>query len=198
MEEPVRRGRPRSDAARRAILAAAEAELRERGYAALTVDGIAARAGVGKQTIYRWWASKADVVLEAMLASAASRIPMPDTGTLELDLRTFLVATFRQRDQRPLVRGLMAQALLDAQFAEKFREQFLFGRRAALRSVFARARERGELPGDIDVELLIDVAFGVLWYRLLIGHAPLTAVSARQVTDLIVRVVGSYAGSTTS
>lgn len=186
-------GRPRSDAAREAILAAALGELQDRGYGALTVEGIAARAGVGKQTIYRWWPSKADVVLEAALVAAAARIPTGDKGSLELDLRSFLTATFRQRDQQPVVVGLMAQSLLDAEFAIKFRERFLFARRAALRDVLLRARGRGEIFDTVDVELLIDVVFGVLWYRLLIGHAPLTPSAARQLTDLVVRVVGSYA-----
>src|SRR4051794_33051020 len=185
-------GRPRSVEARDAILAAALAELRERGYAAITIEGIAARAGVGKQTIYRWWPSKADVVLEAARVAASARIGVPDRGSLGADLRAFLSATFRQRDQQPVVVGLMAQALLDAEFAGKFREQFLFGRRAALRSVFERARGRGELPDAVDVELLLDVVFGVLWYRLLIGHAPLTPRAARELAGLVERAVAGY------
>ena len=183
-------GRPRSDEARRAILAASLAELGERGYAAVTVEGIAARAGVGKQTIYRWWPSKADVVLEAAGVEAEARIAVPDRGSLAADLRGFLAATFRQRAQQRVVVGLMAQALLDADFAEKFREQFLFRRRAALRSVFDRARERGEIGPDEDVELLLDVVFGVLWYRMLIGHAPLTRRAADQLAELVLRTVG--------
>jgi len=185
-------GRPRSSEARQAILAAALADLRERGYAAVTIEGIAARAGVGKQTIYRWWPSKADVVLEAARVEAAARIAVPDRGSLGADLRAFLTATFRQRDQQPVVVGLMAQALLDPEFADKFREQFLFGRRAALRAVFERACERGEVPVEVDVELLIDVVFGVLWYRLLIGHAPLTPRAARQLAELVERAVAGY------
>jgi AcrR family transcriptional regulator len=185
-------GRPRSDEARQAILSAALAELGERGYAGVTVEGIAARAGVGKQTIYRWWPSKAEVVLEAARVEASARIKVPDRGSLGADLRAFLTATFRQRDQQPVVVGLMAQALLDAEFAEKFREQFLFRRRAALRAVFDRGRERGELPAGVDVELLIDVVFGVLWYRLLIGHAPLTPRAARQLAEVVERAVDGY------
>lgn len=185
-------GRPRSDQARQAILSAALAELLERGYGALTVDGIAARAGVGKQTIYRWWASKADVVLEAAGAEAAGRIKVPDTGALETDLRAFLTMTFRLRDQQPVVVGMMAQSLLDPEFAVKFREQFIFGRRAALRALFERAHDRGELPSGVRVELMLDVVFGVLWYRMLVGHAPLTQHTARQLTDTVMRVVRSY------
>jgi AcrR family transcriptional regulator len=193
-EQPPRRGRPRSEAARAAVLAAAVDELLERGYAAVTVEGIAARARVGKQTIYRWWPGKAEVVLEAMLERAARLIRVPDKGSLEADLNAFLAATFRERGYRPVLIGLMAEALLDPAFAEQFREEFLFGRRAALRTIFEQARARGELAADLDVELLIDVVFGVLWYRVLVGHAPLTARAGRQLADLVMRVVRSYAG----
>jgi AcrR family transcriptional regulator len=184
-------GRPRSEEVRAAILDAAIGELQERGYASLTIEGIAARAGAGKQTIYRWWTSKADVVLDAMLELAAARIKIPDTGSLDTDLRAFLTDTFRQRVQRSVLVSLMAQAQLDPAFATAFREKFLFGRRAALRSVLAAARERGEIAADVDVELLIDVIFGVLWYRLLVDHAPLDTKSARQLSDLVVRAVRS-------
>jgi AcrR family transcriptional regulator len=193
--EQRKRGRPRSDAARRAIFDAAIAELQERGYAALTVDGIAARAGTGKQTIYRWWASKADVVLDAMLDLAAAQVKIPDTGDLSADLDLFITDTFRQHWQRPMLVGLMAQAQLDPVFAANFREKFLFGRRAALRTVFAAARERGEVGAAVDLELLIDIVYGVLWYRLLVDHRPLDKESARQLTALVVQAVrGPHAG----
>lgn len=184
-----RPGRPRSEATRRAILAAAIEELREHGYAALTVEGIAARAGAGKQTIYRWWASKADVVLDAMLDLAETRIVDPDHGSLAADLTEFLVATFRQRGQRPILRGLMAQALLDPAFATVFRDRFLFGRRAALREILLRAEGRGEIDPGVDLDLLIDVVYGVLWYRLLLDHAPLSDAAGRDLASLVLRVV---------
>lgn len=184
-----RPGRPRSEAARRAILAAAIEELQEHGYAALTIEGIAVRAGAGKQTIYRWWASKADVVLDAMLDLAETAIAVPDKGSLDADLSEFLTATFRQRDQRPILTGLMAQALLDPVFATAFRDRFLFGRRAALRGVLRRAAERGEIDPAVDLELVIDVVYGVLWYRLLLDHAPLSEVAGRDLASLVVRAV---------
>jgi AcrR family transcriptional regulator len=139
-------------------------------YAALTVEGIAARAGAGKQTIYRWWPSKADVVLEAMLEEVASAIAAPDKGSLPDDLVAFLSETFQQRAQRPVLLGLMAQALLDPGFAQAFRDRFLFSRRAALREILERAAARGEIAAEVDPELLIDVVYGVLWYRLLLVH----------------------------
>jgi AcrR family transcriptional regulator len=193
MSDGARPGRPRSDDRRRAILDAAIAELEERGYAAMTVERIAARAQAGKQTIYRWWPSKAEVVLEAMLERAEQTIALPDTGNLRADLEAFLSATFRQRHQRPLLVGLMSEALRDDAFHRAFREQFLFERRAALRSVLERAAARGELSADADLELLIDIAFGVSWYRLMLAHAPLDARLATELASFISRSAGATA-----
>lgn len=182
-----RLGRPRSQATRAAILAAALAELDERGYAALTIDGIARRAGCGKQTIYRWWSSKADVVLESLLERAETAIQLPDEGSLPDDLMAFLKATFAQRGQRPTLIGLMAQALLDPAFARAFRDRFLASRRAAMRKILERAATRGEVAPDIDPETVIDVVYGVLWYRLMLNHAPLDETASSQISDLLLR-----------
>ena len=183
-----RPGRPRSETARRAILAAAQEELLARGPGDLTIEGIAARAGVGKQTIYRWWPSKADVVLDAMLDRASADIPVPDEGSLGADLRAFLTSTFRMRDeQRPVLVGLMAQSVLDPVFGQAFRERFLALRRATLRSLFERAAERGEIAPEADVALLVDMIYGTLWYRLLVEHGPLDDDTARDLAALVAR-----------
>ncbi|MFC7731305.1 TetR/AcrR family transcriptional regulator [Actinomadura keratinilytica] len=162
-------------------------ELEEHGYAALTVQGIAARAGVGKQTIYRWWQSKADVVLDALIDMADTHIAVPDRGSLPEDLMAFLKATFDQRGRRPVLIGLMAQALLDPAFARAFRDRFLASRRAAMRKILERAATRGEVAPDIDPETVIDVVYGVLWYRLMLNHAPLDETASSQISDLLLR-----------
>jgi AcrR family transcriptional regulator len=184
-------GRPRSEATRQAILAAALEELEARGYAKLTIEGIARQAGAGKQTIYRWWQSKADLVLDALLDRAASRIPVPDERSLSADLTAFLRSTFRERGQRPVLIGLMAESVFDPAFADAFRERFVFGRRAVLRAILERAVYRGEISSEEDLELLIDVAFGVLWYRLLVDHSELSDPAADQLALLITRAVRS-------
>jgi AcrR family transcriptional regulator len=194
-----RPGRPRSEQTRQAILAAALAELREHGYAETTVEGIAARAGAGKQTIYRWWSSKPDVVLDALLDLAATEVPISDEGSLRADLVTFLAATFQPRpDARSVLTGLMAQAVLDPVFGATFRDRFLFGRRAALRVILRRAVDRGELDPEQDIELLIDVVFGVLWYRMLVDHAPLEEAVGRQLAALILRASAPAHGQRSS
>jgi AcrR family transcriptional regulator len=155
----ARRGRPRDEAARRAIHAAAIDLLVEKGYGALTVDAIARRAGVGRQTIYRWWSAKADVVLEALVAKAETTVQADD-------LRGFLHATFANAlPFAPVLSGLMAEAQLDRRFGEQFVTGFLEHRRQALAE-----HVRRELP-RVDPAMAADLVFGMLWYRILIGRA---------------------------
>jgi AcrR family transcriptional regulator len=164
------RGRPRSEEARQAILVAALEIAAESGYAALTIEGIAARAGVGKQTIYRWWPTKADVLLEAGAAKADLRVPLDDRGSYAADLRAFLTASYRMANDRALanlLRALMAEAQLDAAFGERFRVAFLQRRRNALAVIVDRARERGDLPPHPAPAVVADLVFGTIWYRVL-------------------------------
>src|SRR3954471_7262811 len=93
-------GRRRSNKSHKAILQAALDLLEQDGYRALTIEAIAARAGVGKQTIYRWWPSKAAVVLEAFTVNAATQIPQPNTGSLQQDLQKFFAATLHAGGER--------------------------------------------------------------------------------------------------
>ena len=114
--DPARPGRRRSEEARQAILAAALELTAEAGYARLTIDGIAARSGAGKQTIYRWWPSKDDVLLEAGAEKADLHVPIPDEGSYRADLSAFLTASFalgRQRQLTDVLRALMARAQID-------------------------------------------------------------------------------------
>ncbi|MCP2321986.1 AcrR family transcriptional regulator [Hamadaea flava] len=168
--QPARPGRPRSEASRLAILAAALDLLAEVGYAGLTIEGIAARSGAGKQTIYRWWPSKADVLLDALTTKAELHIPIPDEGSYPADLRAFLTATFQLGGQPRIagtLRALMAEAQVNPAFGERFRAEFLSHRRAALRQLVDRAQDRGDLPPGLSPETVLDLVFGLLWYRLL-------------------------------
>src|SRR5919204_4956149 len=100
-EQAARPGRKRSEESRQAILAAAAELTSEVGYAGLTIEGIAARSGTGKQTVYRWWPSKADVLLEALATRADLDVPVSDQGSYAADLRAFLEASFALARQRP-------------------------------------------------------------------------------------------------
>jgi AcrR family transcriptional regulator len=185
---PPRPGRKRSEASRQAILAAAADLIAEMGYGALTIEKIAQRAGTGKQTIYRWWPSKADVVMEALAAKADLQLQVANAGSLEADLRTALRASFalaRKPEVTDLLRALMAEALIDPAFAERFLAQFLHRRRRALRVIFDRAVERGDLPPAVPVDTLLDVVLGTLWYRVMAVPAPLDDTLADELVALI-------------
>jgi AcrR family transcriptional regulator len=181
-------GRKRSEQSRRAILTAAWDLTGEAGFAGLTIEGIAARSGVGKQTIYRWWPSKADVLLEALAEQSDLRIPIPDEGSYAADLSGFLQASFRLgADPRvvQVLRLLMAQAQLDADFGERFQQSFLSRRRAALAVITDRAAARGDLPPVPAPDLVPDVVFGVIWYRVLARPDPLDPRIPAELTALL-------------
>ena len=173
---PARPGRKRSETSRQAILAAALELTAEVGYAGLTVDGIAARAGTGKQTIYRWWPSKDDVLLEALAVKADLRVPIPDNGSYAADLRAFLTTSFdlgRRQQVADILRALMARAQIEEAFGRRFRSEFVQRRRDALAVILDRAAARGELPPHLPRGTITDIVFGVIWYRLLATRQPL-------------------------
>jgi AcrR family transcriptional regulator len=177
-DQPVaaRPGRKRSEESRLAILTAAFELIGEVGYAGLTIEGIAARSGAGKQTVYRWWPSKADVLLDALATKADMHVPIPDEGSYRADLRAFLAATFalgRKRQVVDALRALMAHAQIDDEFGERFRASFLQRRRDALGVILDRAQARGDLRPGLSPGTVTEIVFGVVWYRLLATGQPL-------------------------
>ncbi|MEV0096880.1 TetR/AcrR family transcriptional regulator [Streptomyces sp. NPDC050738] len=189
-DELVRPGRKRSEESRAAILAAAFELIGEVGYAALTIEGIAHRARCGKQTIYRWWPSKAHVLLEALALKAELNVTNADHGSYAHDLRAFLEDTFRL-GRRPLIAeilcALMAEAQINTDFGQLFRTAFLQGRRDALHVVLDRARSRGDLPRHPTAATVLDIVFGTLWYRLLATRQPVDAELVDELTTTLTR-----------
>ncbi|WP_459545814.1 TetR/AcrR family transcriptional regulator [Nocardia sp. X0981] len=187
-------GRRRNEAARRAILDAAVDLLPGHGGLTVTTADIAAKAGVSKQTIYRWWPSKGAVLLEAMTEWARNNAPDPDSGSLHEDMTSILTATFAAATSPPmsaLLRAVLAEAQSEPATAELLAD-FARDRRAVLHRVLDRARTRGELPANTDVELLADQAYGVLWYRLAVARTPLDAELAARLADSL--LPGRHAG----
>jgi AcrR family transcriptional regulator len=169
------------------VLDAALDLLRRHGYGQMTMEGLAKAAGVSKQTIYRWWPSPAAVLMEVLNEYAIAHVPVEDRGSLELELRDFVRNTVAglHEGTAPIVAALMAKAQLDAGFATAFREQFLARRRQAMRTLLERGRERGEVAADADLDLLVDIGFGTIWYRVLSRHAPLSRRFADELTDTL-------------
>ena len=183
-------GRRRNEDAEQAILQAA-AELLAAGDGALiTVGAIAERAGVGKQTIYRWWPSKSAVLLDAMIHRAAEVAPSPDTGDLQTDLRLFLRSTFAAApDNRSLLLGVLREALGDAATMEQL-AVYTAARRDALAQILDRARDRGQIPATARLDTVVDQAFGLLWYRMIFAHHPLDERAADDIAAALATQVG--------
>jgi len=177
-------GRRRNDAAREAILDATFDVLRDRGVDGLTIDAIAEAAAVGRQTIYRWWPSKGAVIAEAMARRARAIVPVRDSGSFAGDLKSFITDSFaglEDEGMRRALRQLAAAAQRDEHAAQVVRD-FTAQRRATLRALFAQGAERGDVSPAADLGMLVEMAYGVLWYRTLISHGPLDAGAAESLT----------------
>lgn len=173
MAKPM--GRPRSEAAHSAILKSALQLVTRRGFRAVTVDDIAAGAGVGKMTIYRHWPNKAAVVMDSLLAIIGSETAFPrashalDSLRRQLDLQS----AFFRSSRGNLIRSLVAEAQSDPELAAAFRDRWLLPRRAGVRETIQQAMAEGALRKDFDLDAAIDLLYGSLYYRLLLGSGPL-------------------------
>jgi AcrR family transcriptional regulator len=158
----------RNESSRQAILAATEELCRENGYGRLTIEAIAARAGVGKTTIYRWWPSKGAVVLELLDQAATLASAPPDTGDLAADLRTLLtevIGILTPVHTSPAT-GLIAEALQDPDLAHDLREHLIEPRIAAFKQRLRRAQDAGQLSADADLDVALDLLYGPLYHRM--------------------------------
>ncbi|MET4667653.1 TetR/AcrR family transcriptional regulator [Streptomyces microflavus] len=188
----------RSDRSRRAIYDAALALVGEAGYRRTTIEGIAARAGVGKQTIYRWWPSKAAVLMEAFLdlatRAAAEAGPqaggaeygIPDTGDLAADLKLVLRATVDELND-PLMeaptRALTAEGIVDAKLGAEFVEKLLDPQLALYVTRLRAAQEAGQLRPDADPRIALELLIAPLTHRWLLRTLPLTHAYADTIVD---------------
>jgi AcrR family transcriptional regulator len=178
----------RRESSRLAILDAALALCREEGYARLSVEAIAARAGASKQTIYRWWPSKGFVLLEALEGELAGSASVPNTGDIVADMGTLAGALIRRHSDPnfgPLVAALIAESQHDPALGRAALERFVRGRRAPIVERLRRAQQAGQLPASLDPEAVLEVIFGALYHRLLLGSGPLDAAYASFVVDVV-------------
>ncbi|HVW78149.1 MAG TPA: TetR/AcrR family transcriptional regulator [Alloacidobacterium sp.] len=173
MSNPI--GRPRSKTAHEAILKAALQLVKKRGFRLVTVNEIAAEAGVGKMTIYRHWPNKAALVMDALLVLIGSETAFPGAGSALESLRRQLnlQAAFFRSQNGTLIRSLIAEAQSDAELAVAFRERWLSPRREGVRQTIVAAIVEGEIRKDIDIDAAIDLLYGPFYYRLLLGSGPL-------------------------
>jgi AcrR family transcriptional regulator len=153
------------------------------------MDEVAGRAGVSKATIYRWWPTKETLALDALYREWDTARPSPrDTGSLRGDLLALFRPWIRRLRERPygrVIAALITEARTDPRFAERYRARFVEPRREPGRALFKRAIERGEIPGDTDVEVSLDLLYGPIYHRLLHGHAALSDRFVQQVVDAV-------------
>jgi AcrR family transcriptional regulator len=179
----VRRGRPRSEEARRTILAVAYEMLAAQGPGRLTVESVAAKAGVGKPTIYRYWSNARALEMAAMLEQ-----PAPDTSvqvgqSAVADLRAQLekvVAIFAEKRGRQMTQ-MIAASEADSELSKQFRNTVILKCREEGRAILKRAIAEQNVRPDIDIEVALDMIYGPLFYRILVGHAALDAHFARNL-----------------
>ncbi len=198
---PQTRGRPRSEAARQAILAATRALLATTTIRELTIEAIAKKAGVGKTTIYRRWPSKVAVVIDAIEAIvprsrliASKRVSEALQGQVR-----HLVEQYRGRYGR-IVAELIAEGQADPAVLAAFRERFLLRRRAVARDLIEHGKATGEFDPNLDTDLACDIIYGPVYYRLLVAHLPLDdefADALSQRVFMALHHTGAY-GSTRS
>jgi AcrR family transcriptional regulator len=188
------RGRPRSATSQKAILATAIEILLEQGLTSMSMDDLAKRAGVSKATIYRWWASKELLALDALATEWALPTPSPDldTGSLRGDLLARIHPWLAQLNQKPyerIIAGLLAQTQTDPEFAKLYRERFVAPRRDETRKLLFRAIDRGDIGADTNLDVTLDLLYGPIYHRLIHRHAPLSDQFATQVIDAVIAAI---------
>ncbi|MEU2022395.1 TetR/AcrR family transcriptional regulator [Streptomyces sp. NPDC016469] len=184
----------RSESSRRAILQAALDLCTERGYGRVTVEAIAARAGVSKKTIYRWWPSKSAVLLEAFTEMLVSATPFVDTGDIAKDLRTHLtgaVNVLAVPPFGPAYAGILSELHHDDQLAETVRTQLIAPRFQEAVGRLRSARDRGQIPPDADLDLAVEMLYGPLYYRHVLRKPMQDAEDVGKLVDHVLRALGA-------
>lgn len=191
--KPTAPGRPRSERARQAILQAAGDLLARDGFANVTVDAIAAHAGVSKATIYRWWSNKAAVVTDSFLELTASRIEFRPTGSVREDVRLQMrrLAQMLSSSSGRVVAALIGAGQDDADVARAFLDHWIAVRRRETRRVIELGITQGELRPDIDIEVAMDALYGPIYYRLMVRHLPLSEAFTDTLAEHVLRGIGA-------
>jgi AcrR family transcriptional regulator len=193
-----RRGRPRSDRAHRAILDAFQALLTEKGYAGLRLEHVAARAGVGKATIYRRWPSKEALAQELLSELAAPHIAVDPVDDTRAEMLAAVVNPMRAVTETPfgpVIRALLSQIAVNPRLGDPFRATVVQARRDEVARVVTRGIARGDLRPDADPGIATELLVGPVYFRLMFGGT-LDEAFAHQVVDGVLRGLAADTRST--
>jgi AcrR family transcriptional regulator len=180
-------GRPRSEQAHSAILRSTLKLLGTNGFSELTIESVAAHAGVGKATVYRWWPNKAALIADAFASSTTRKLHFPDTGSVRTDMSQQMrqvIKIFCSRRGR-ILSAILGGGQSDRDLIAAFRERFLWPRRREAYATLHRAILRGELRKDVDMDLLLDSLYGPIYMRFLIRHDKLTPDFVNNLCELV-------------
>lgn len=186
---PRKRGRPPNEDAQRRVLAAARQLMTEGGVAAVTVEALSALAGVTRPTIYRHWPNAQAVAMAALMDDETRRPPRKASKTLAKDLEAELTAV-AEALASPTGRSalaLVASADPSTELAKAFRHHLLLKSRERVRTRLQLAVDQAELSGDCDVDCLADLVLAPMFFRLLVGHAPVSPAFARTCVRHLIR-----------
>lgn len=185
---PTTRGRPRDPRTRAAILAAARTLLERGGLTAVTIEAIAQKAGVSRPTIYRYWPNAPAVAMAAFLdvtgAPDAARNARSPYAALRAQFHA--VADAFAAPAGRSVAAMVAAAQSETELAKAFRNEFIARNRDATRLLLERCIEDRLIAPPADMELALDLVFGPLFYRLLMGHAPITRGFVDRLLDTVI------------
>jgi len=193
IESNARRGRPRNDHIHRLILNTALDLAFEVGFRALSVEAIAAKAGVGKTTIYRRWPNKGAVVMDAFLSIVGPKTSFPSRDraieSIQLQMRT-QVKAFRSKYGR-MIRSLVGDGQFDPEVLEAFRQRWILPRRQLARSTIELAMKQGDLRSDLDVDTVIDTLYAPIYYRLMFETGPISDAYADGLYQSVIEGYGT-------
>lgn len=184
------RGRRPTEEVRREVLQAAANLLFEAGMSGFSIDGVAARSGASKMTIYKLWPSKGALALEGYFTRVEPTLHFPDTGDIEADLSAQLLAFVRLLRDSPagrVIAELIGQAQVDAALKEAFLDRYSGPRRTLAVKVIDRARTRGQVRDDLDAEAVVDQLWGACYHRWLLPNQPLTDEFATELVKNLFR-----------
>lgn len=184
----------RSESSRRATLEAALDLCTEKGYGRVTVEAIAARAGVSKKTIYRWWPSKSAVLLEAFTEALVQAAPAADTDDIAADLRTHVtgaVGVLSVPPYGPAYAGILSEVHHDDELAETVRTQLIEPRFEEVVTRLRVAQERGQIPPGADLRLAVEMLYGPVYYRHVLRKPMQDAQAVASLVDHVLRSLGA-------
>lgn len=190
---PPRRGRPPSEAARRAILAAARQLLEEGGLLSITMEGVAARARVGKPTVYRHWGNRYEVAMAALIEAArGTEAPAPADDPLSaLGEQLHAVAALFTSPAGRNVAAVLASGYGETELSKAFRSHFVQARRDEGRALLERAIAAGQVRASVNLEIALDLIYGPIFYRLTMAHGAIDAAFVDALLNEVLRGISA-------